>query len=119
MASCRWSRIAHGLRFTTTNRRTLWAVIHTRYENGAVGKVKMDPPMSFIHVKGPAYNYWGRVLAGKLHRLPQAKLTKGLEWKTQSVLLVHRFAGKGEPKTLLHYNQRLRQPLKVTVLSKK
>jgi hypothetical protein len=95
------------------------AVIHTRYENGAVGKVKMDPPMSFIHVKGPAYNYWGRVLAGKLHRLPQAKLTKGLEWKTQSVLLVHRFAGKGEPKTLLHYNQRLRQPLKVTVLPKK
>ena len=91
------------------------AVIHTRYENGAVGSVKMDPPMAFIHVKGAAYNYWGRVLAGKLHRLPQAKLTKGLEWKTQSVLLVHRFDGKGEPKTLLHYDHRLRQPLKVAV----
>jgi len=92
------------------------AVIHTRYENGAVGKVKMDPPMSFIHVKGPVYNYWGRVLAGKLHRLPQAKLKKGLEWKTQSVLLTHQFKGKGEPKTLLHFDQRLRQPMKVTVL---
>ena len=95
------------------------AVIHTRYENGAVGKVKMEPPESFIHVKGPAYNYWGRVLAGKLHVLPQVKLPQGMRWRTQSVILFHKFNGTGEPETLQRFDTMLRHPLKVTVAANK
>ena len=91
------------------------AVIHTKYQNGAVGKVKMDAPESFIHVKGAAYNYWGRVLAGKLHKLPQVKLPKGTLWKTQSVVLFHRYNGKGEPQTLNRFDMLLRNPLKITL----
>ncbi len=91
------------------------ATIHTAYHNTAVGKVKMDPPMSFIHVNGPAHNYWGRVLAGKLHRLPQAQLPKGCEWRTQSVILFHNYSGKGEPETLNRYDRILRNPLKINV----
>jgi hypothetical protein len=91
------------------------AVIHTKYQNGAVGKVKMDPPESFIHVKGAAYNYWGRVLAGKLHKLPQVKLPKGMRWETQSVILFYKHDGKGQPKTLIQFAKRLRHPLEVTV----
>ncbi len=91
------------------------ATIHTQYHNTAVGKVKMDPPMSFIHVNGPAHNYWGRVLAGKLHRLPQAQLPKSCEWRTQSVVLFHNYSGKGEPETLNRYDRILRNPLKINV----
>lgn len=91
------------------------ATIHTQYHNTAVGKVKMDPPMSFIHVNGPAHNYWGRVLAGKLHRLPQAQLPKGCEWRTQSVILFHQYDGKGEPTTLNRYEDLFRHPLKIAL----
>ncbi|MCH7727650.1 MAG: hypothetical protein IH991_14385 [Planctomycetes bacterium] len=93
------------------------AVIHTKYENGAVGKVKMEPPESFIHVKGPAYNYWGRVLAGKLHKLPQVKLPKGMRWETQSVILFYKYDGKGQPDTLHRYEKLLCNPLKVEIVT--
>ena len=91
------------------------AVIHLEYRNGAVGRVEMAAPMSFIHVKGKAYNYWGRFLAGMLHKLPQVRLPKGCEWRTRSAILFHRFDGKGKPEELEKYERLLRNPLRVTV----
>ena len=79
----------------------------------------MDAPESFIHVKGPAYNYWGRVLAGKLHKLPQVKLPKGMRWETQSVILFHKYRGKGKPESLNRLEELLRHPLRVTLRANK